>query len=324
MEHSMTKKLAKEWTTDFTNVNVNALNFTNLEDSEKGQKRAFPRYEHPKYGSERPLYIQLPWILMESYGIPTLGQYYESDENRLFIKLPLNLSIPDIKNFVDFLKSIDSKLESKEFKEKIFGPKANKYKYQPIVKVPLDGDDEKKVRLPYMKLNLDTTYPDKKIKSLLFVASSTDKNRTRTQIDNLDTVSKFEKYLCYQSTIHPIIKPSKLWAHPPTKPGAEYGLTFKLTKVEVVMPQRSITNIKNYEEINGGFLDEDSDSDIDNNKLTPSNSDEHITETKVINTNKLSDKSDDESEDDSDTESSDDEPVQKPVLNVKAKAKAKK
>ena len=99
--NTIDKKLAKQMTISFTSFDISKLYFTTLEENDrsKGQKIAYPRYEH---NNEYPLLIQFPWFQLSSYGIPRLGEYYKDDSQRLFIKIPLDQSISEIKNFSNF------------------------------------------------------------------------------------------------------------------------------------------------------------------------------------------------------------------------------
>jgi hypothetical protein len=320
---NMNKKVAQQMTVKFSDINISKLSFTELEENErsKGQKMAYPRYEHPVYGAEHPLLIQLPWIHLGSYGIPRVGQYYEKDSDRTFIKVPLDQSIPEIKVFSDFLKNIDSKLSSQEFKEKSFGTKANKYIYQPIFRKPQEEEDDdiklKKdhdLRHPYMKLKIDTTYPDNKILSIVFITTTENSKKVRTQVEDIVTIDDFAKYVCFMSRIHPIVRPVKLWAQSVSKKDPLYGLTFKLVKLELEQPKNNTSKIKEYLKVDG-FLNSDSESEPENKK---SNSTKLTTE----NNKESESESEDEIEDESDD--SDDLNINPTPVKVTPKAKSKK
>ena len=140
----MASKSAKEMTTNYSDVDVSRLGFTDLEENtrSKGQKIAYPRYDHQSNGSDSPLFIQFPWVNLNSYGIPRIGEYYSDDSQRAFVKIPLDQSIPEIKQFSELLQAIDEKIGSDEFKEKMFGAKASKYEYQPIYRLPQEEDED--------------------------------------------------------------------------------------------------------------------------------------------------------------------------------------
>lgn len=267
----MATKSAKEMTTNYSDVDVLRLGFTDLEDNtrSKGQKIAYPRYDHHSNGSDSPLFIQFPWVDLKSYGIPRLGEYYSDDSQRAFVKIPLDQSIPEIKNFSELLKSIDEKLGSEEFKEKMFGSKASKYEYQPIFRLPQEDDETPKdpnkkdygPRQPYMKLKIDTTFPDNKVKSIVFTSvPGAGGKRTRTKVEGISTIDDISSHICFMSKIRPIGRPVKLWAQAPNKKDPTYGLTFKMAKVEVEPPSKSNSNVKQYLE-SDAFLDSDEESE---------------------------------------------------------------
>ncbi len=259
-----------DMTTKFTDVNVDLLKFTELEDNQrsKGQKIAYPRYTNPDNGSEVPLFIQFPWINMDSYGVPRIGEYYSDDSQRAFVKLPLDQSVSEIKQLCDMLQKMDNVLGSDEFKKKMFGNKAPKYKYQPIFRIPQEDDEDTKKddkkdngpKHPYMKLKIDTNFGDGQVKTIIFNSVLKDGKRVRTKIDGVKTINDFASHVCWKSRIHPVARPVKLWAQAPNKPDPSYGLTFKIAKIEVEPPNKINLNVKQFLE-SDAFLDSDEESD---------------------------------------------------------------
>ena len=70
--------------------------------------------------------IQLPGVDLDMYGIPSKCDFYKEDYQRMFVKLPLNQNIPESKGLTQgFLKQLDEKLSSNEFKENMLGGKRN-------------------------------------------------------------------------------------------------------------------------------------------------------------------------------------------------------
>ena len=255
-------------TTNYTDVNVSQVNFTDLEENtrSKGQKISYIRYTSPETGSEIPLFIQFPWINLNSYGVPKLGEYYTDDSQRSFVKVPLDQSVLEVKQLSDMLRKLDDKLGSSEFKEKMFGTKASKYIYQPILRMPQEDEDTKKdakkdygPRHPYMKLKIDTTYPDNQVKSIIFTSVMEGSKRVRTKVDGVKSLDDFASHVCWMSRIRPIARPVKLWAQAASKKDPTYGLTFKIAKTEVEPPVKSNSNVKQYLE-SDAFLDSDEES----------------------------------------------------------------
>ncbi len=266
----MSTKSAKEMTTNYTDVDVSQVNFTDLEDNtrSKGQRISYIRYTSPDTGSEVPLFIQFPWIHLSSYGVPKLGEYYTDDSQRSFVKVPLDQSVSEVKQLSDMLRKLDDKLGSTEFKEKMFGTKASKYVYQPILRMPQEEDEDTKKdtkkdygpRHPYMKLKIDTTYPDNQVKSIVFTSVMEGSKRVRTKVEGVKSVDDFASHVCWMSRIRPIARPVKLWAQAANKKDPTYGLTFKIAKTEVEPPAKSNSNVKQYLE-SDAFLDSDEESD---------------------------------------------------------------
>jgi len=336
----------KDMTTNYTDVNVPQLNFTDLEDNQrsKGQKIAYIRYTD-KSNNEIPLFIQFPWVYLGSGGIPRIGEYYTDDSQRSFVKVPLDQSIPEIKKFSEMLQQIDEKTGSDAFKEKMFGTKASKYQLQPIFRLPQEDDGPKDPskkdygpKHPYMKLKIDTTYPDNKVKSIVF-SSVLDANgkRVRTKVNNISTIDDIATQICFMCKFRAIGRPVKLWAQAPNKKDPTYGLTFKMSKVEVEPPTKNKSNVKQYLE-SDEFLDSD-DSDTEEtikmietssitSKVKPVATKQAVAE---VDSESDSDDSDEEvqtvakqiEESDDDDDESDEEEV-KPVKPVKKVTKTTK
>ncbi len=326
----MASKSAKEMTTNYSDVDVTRLGFTDLEENtrSKGQKIAYPRYDHPSHGSDSPLFIQFPWVNLNSYGIPRLGEFYSDDSQRAFVKIPLDQSIPEVKQFSELLQAIDEKLGSDEFKEKMFGAKASKYEYQPIYRLPQEEDEDAKKdpnkkdygpRHPYMKLKIDTTYPENKVKSIVFTSvPSANGKRTRTKVDGISTVDDIASHICFMSKIRPIGRPVKLWAQAPNKKDPTFGLTFKMAKVEVEPPSKSNSNVKQYLE-SDAFLDSDDESETIETVKAVTTSKPVVTQSKTSVKQVAQVESDEESEQESEDES--EEEVTKPAVKGKAPVK---
>ena len=121
------------------------LSFTDLEENDrsKGQKIAYPRYNHPTLGEGSGLILQGEWMEMVSYGVPSLGEYYPEDKDRAFVKIPIDLSKPEVQSMIKPLEELDEHFGSESFKKTSFGKYAKKYSYQSIVRhPPVDEDEE--------------------------------------------------------------------------------------------------------------------------------------------------------------------------------------
>jgi hypothetical protein len=299
---------SQQTTTKFQDFDVKDLTFTKFEGNErsKAQDMAFPRYKETQR-----LMLQAPWIDMNAYGVPQLGEYYKTDKDRAFIKIPLDLNNPEVKEFYEKLQSIDEFMSSKKFKEQQWGAKANKYKYAyPICRVPVeDEDDEDKdkkkskyPRPPYMKVKLDATWPETKILTQVYTSIMKDGKREREK-QEVESVDDFANHVRYLSKIRPIITPVKAWCEKKAKMGSnemQYGLTFKLVKIEVEPHVGGGSNMSQYMN-NDAFIDSD-DEDTPKFQGKPS-----TVKTSTLPLINKSTKNDDDDEDDEPQAGDDDE-----------------
>ena len=298
----------QQTTTKFQDFDVKDLTFTKFEENErsKAQNMAFPRFKETQR-----LMLQGPWIEMNAYGVPQLGEYYKTDKDRAFIKIPLDLNNPEIKEFYEKLQSIDEMMSSKKFKEQQFGTKASKYKYAyRICRVPVEDEEEdedkdkkksKYPRPPYMKVKLDATWPETKITTQVFTSIMKDGKREREK-QEVESVDDFANVVRYLSKIRPIITPVKGWCEKKAKMGSnemQYGLTFKLVKVEVEPHVGGGSNMSQYMN-NDAFIDSDDDEPKFQGK--PS-----ITKTSALPLINKSKKDEEEEEDDEDPQNGEDE-----------------
>jgi hypothetical protein len=105
--------MANEVTVDYSKFDVNHLTFTKLEENSrsKGQLIAYPRFDPTNSGKEGALFLQSPWLKLFTYGVPRLGEYYKTDGDRSHLRVPFDMSIPEIALFAQKMKEIDEKYE---------------------------------------------------------------------------------------------------------------------------------------------------------------------------------------------------------------------
>jgi len=184
-------------------VNVNQISFGALEDSTyvKSQKQAFINHKNQK------LLIQTPYFLTETYGVTRAGEYYQTLKSRAFFKMPLcddrrefpvEVDYDAIMTFHQKLVEIDEMMSSSETKNKLFGDKADKYEYVPIVRQPqvLDEDDEnqkKYYRPAFCKFKLDLAFDTEVPKFRLFDGSSG--KRVEVKMNSFEDALKYFKFL---------------------------------------------------------------------------------------------------------------------------------
>jgi len=270
----MSNNKAKDLTVNYVDIDVARISSTELQENErsKGQRIAYPRYHHPVLGENQALMMQFPWIRLETYGVPRAGEYFKSDADRSFVKVPLNSSIPEVATLIEKVKELDAYFASEDFATKLLGKKWNKYTYQPIyretnVQQGDDSDEEgaaKKdveVKLPYLKLKIDTEYGSNAIKTQVFRSETVDGKRVRTEVTDLACLDDFTKLVSYQSNFRPITRLVKFWAQPLTKKDPIWGATLKIAKAEVEPSAKGNGLYKQYMNADA-FLDSDEEGEV--------------------------------------------------------------
>lgn len=303
--------------TKWNNVKVHNINFepfvepTTISKGQssiisKGQSIAYPRYTNDN-NEVITLLIQAPnKIKISTYGIPN-KLFTEKDSDRAKIKLPLDQSIPEVKEFSEFLQQIDTKLSSENFRKKMW-PQASplqlqQLEYQSCYHIPTivnENDDKKKkyIRHPYMNIKLDMSYPDNQIKTIVF----NEQNNIRTKLDDIKTIDDFANVVKLNSYVTVIFRLSKLWCQPFNKKNPMYGLGFKVVKIAVEPPQEMYSNIKEFLE-SDTFLDSDKESDTIETVVLNTKSSSVVKNKQIAQV---------ESDDESDEES-DEEPIKEPI-----------
>jgi len=258
----------------YSDLDASRISSTDLEENDrsKGQKIAYPRYDHPTLGPDQRIYIQFPHVKLVTYGVPRAGEYYQTENARAFIKLPLDLALPEVQTLVEKMKAIDAHFSSQEFAEKLLGKKWNKYTYQSIFReVIVDEDDdqkskpkgkyEAKPKYPYMKLKLDTEYDTDKVITKTYRADTINGEKKRTEVSPFENLDEFTKLVSWQSTIRPIAMMTKFWVQPITNKNPSWGVTFKVKKMEVEPAQKSSGS--------NSFMNSDAFLDSDDEESAP-------------------------------------------------------
>jgi hypothetical protein len=314
---------------DYTNFEIGNLTFSELSEGSKGMLRAYPQYIDPDTKRKiKDYHIQTPWIELNDYGIPKLGDFFPTDNEREFIRIPCDLNESTCVEFANILKQLDTTMSSKEKKEELFQKNWKKYKYSPSFREVIDqnqDDDEdetdkrkqlkNKVKKPSIKLKFDIAYDTKENNTIIYHSVMENEKRVRTKLEkeNLVTIDDYVRAIPYMSKIRCHIKPVSLWAHGPKKPDPMYGITWKVHKIEVEVPS-------NYNVISKEARESDNFIDSDNDEPQSKQTTIHKTISKV-NTEIVSSESDTKVKDNSesdDSESDDDElkPVVNNIVNV--------
>ena len=304
--------------TTYQNFNPEKLTFTELKETKstkstksKGTLIGYSRYLDEN-NKENKLLLQSPRMVLNYYGIPSKdSEFHKTDEERTFIKIPLDLTDPNVAIFANKIIKFDSIMSSDEYKLLVLGKKYYKhYKYVPVYRESqvqhTDNDDEEdnvknkknkskeeKVieRPPYMKLKLDLEWPENTIKTSIYEVSTVNNKKIRTKITDINSIDDFAKYICYMCNYRCIITPSKMWGHAKTKPNPDYGVSFKIISIEVEQSKYfGLNNKQIYESDN--FIDSDNEDEIEKlsvAKTTKSNENE-IAKVSVEKTTKSNDK----------------------------------
>lgn len=332
------------------------LSYTELDTENeriKSQFISYPRYTDEKYG-ENSFVFQTDWMKITQYGLPSLGEYYKTDSERNFLKVPLDPNQDGCNSLENMLTQVDEYTE--ENKKNILGKFAKLYTYQPIVREPASLDDlitdddededkkkpkDNKVRFKYCKMKLDTTYPDGEIKTNLYVRDSETDKPTYTPVSNATQLSE---YVNWGSEVRMIVMVNKLWAAKnKDKSGTRsYGTAMKILQLEV-KPRQSTGSIRNqfsryaFDDDNEDDSDESNDStedaSVDDDDLDAGVDEEDNEDNDDDDDDNDEDEGDDEDdEDDDENEEADEEAVEdesseevvKPTKKKKNKSKSSK
>jgi hypothetical protein len=278
---------------------------------------------------------QTPWSSYFTGGTPKYNeQYYDTDSKRQFYRyaFPCELShfgreeemndeqieyfnklIQENEIFRLKLAEIDEYMKSDKVKSQMFGKKADKYNYIPIVRsVEEDDDDDedeektkKKIRFNHsMKMKLDVDWNTKNISTKVYQMNSgtLEKPKEPKECD-IETVDEFIEVVPYRSRVRCIIKIVKVWAHPPKNKNPEYGLTLKLLKIQVVPTLSGSGNV---------------DCDFDDSDEEIETDGEEVSKPEVFASKEENESEDSESED---SESEDEAPPPKSKGRGKSKTK---
>ena len=273
-------------------------------DGKKGMGLiTWPRYDHPKLGSNEIPIIRFPNIDMDSYGIPRESEYFPTPLKRSFVKVPLDESKPDIKKLIKKLKEIDEYFTSDVNVNLLFGKKAHIYKnnycplYNEACNTQYDDNNEDNVKktgfkLPFIKLKLNVDVDSGDIKSKLSINEIINNIETPVEVHGTKSIDDFIKVLCYRCELKPEVELTKLWAQAATMPNPKWGVSAKLIKGLIKPPAKNNSKAsQNYED--SAFINSDNEND--------DNSDNN--DTKSVNKTslkKIAQVDSDDSDDDSD------------------------
>ncbi|AUL78304.3 hypothetical protein QJ856_gp0513 [Tupanvirus deep ocean] len=203
--------------------------------------------------NEKPFVVVTEPIKITAGGIPKLNEHYcQEDINREFINIAFDITQPSCLKLKLFFEKADNYFDSDTIRKRLFGSKADRYEYQPIIKIKTNYDD-------------DDDYPHKnkpkrpdycKVKFLISQCGNKRKITTRfKEFGNemkLDTVTKMAEKVRFFKTYTFAICIRKIWANRIVAPGADkifYGVG--LSMVEITMGSPYIDFGKPIYDING-------------------------------------------------------------------------
>merc|ERR1711865_366093 len=301
-----------KFTTKYEDIDATRINITQLEENERsnGQLIGFVKYQSPTSGEEIDFNVQSPFFKIVNYGIPTLGKYYETDAQRLYVKVPMDISNKEVATFVEQMSTIDKILGSEKFKSEQFGKKASKYNYSPIIRYTEDDDGNQK--MPYLKLKFKTWYnpvtkSSEKVTTNFTILDDNDEIKEQLEISS---VTEATEYLRYLSEFRTIMRAIKVWAHNPKTKNPEYGMVFKAEKIQIKPQKGGNTVYKSYYAAeNNAFLSDSDDEEIaetDKVEVKDDSDDDEKVEKKASTKKKAKKEKEKEKEKESDSDSDSD------------------
>lgn len=288
-----------------------------------------------------PMRLQTGKIKMTGGGIPQLDSErekrnqktygnYKSDEDREFMKIPLDPKQKACNDLKDFMTMLDEHYGSEEFRKKHFKTKWEQYMYSPCVREPQTQDEEEnsdedgKASKNKKKAVVESKYPKLDTCKMKFdTERETHKNRTKLvkNVDGkktrvvADTITEIAKEIRFQSTCKFVFTFAKMWAQKlPSKKGGskDYGIGFKILAIEYEPGEAS--NFGGDAEFDSNS-DEDEEEEVDTkkskSKTPPAKSNAKPNAKPNAKASKL------DSDDDSDSDKSEEISAKKPVAGKK-------
>ena len=226
-------------TTTVVKVNefdVNQFNFETFPEKYKRYNKQAIML--PTLNGERCPIIQLPWVEISQYGIPSKSDLFKEDSQRYFIKLPLDDTVKSEEIKKNFFDSIDAKFGCATMRNKLIGDKS-KHTYQALVRTPVT-DDNKPDKMPYIKFKLQSLYPSNEITTGIVIQEH---NGGEIKPVEATTIDEVLKNVPFNSKVKCFVTPSKLWYNN-TCSDSYYGITFKVVKIFAKHPEKPKEQLK--------------------------------------------------------------------------------
>lgn len=179
-------------------------------------------FSYPKYENDIEIHLQTPWFL-NKYGIPKINKYNKTDQERLYINLPL-IKNEETNDFIEYLKNLDNYLDSQDFR--ISMKISDKFNYVPLIK----QNENSKDSTPTFKIKLKTSYEEKTILTKVY------KENSLIEFVDINDLSKIISINC---KIRCVIKPTKLWVSFGLK---KYGVNYEMIRCQIEQPDEEIND----------------------------------------------------------------------------------
>jgi hypothetical protein len=294
------KSSSNRKTTIYKCKDINLKNFVVSELKDEGaQPLAYINYLDPNLKAETKILVQSGKFKLTGHGIPRLSKpddkykYYETDDKREFIKLPLDPEFPACNELRELFEKVDEHFASEEFRKKLFGTKKyKKYQYQKCIRTPQSADDEDSEeesgsedegKTKNSKNKKDAKgnkkadgkkYPVLDFIKMKFNIIPTDSGRiNRTKITKLDgkkkipvsakTITEIANEIRFLSELRVVFYFNKVWANKTQTGGMYmYGVGIKVMAIEYTP---SVSRGINPDHIEFSSDDEDNEEDETNN-----------------------------------------------------------
>lgn len=261
---------------DVKDFNVTKLSFSEIDFAKKNEKPekgkiAYGQTQYisfPRYDEQLPTF-RAGWIQMSCRGIPSLGEYYKDDAARDFVQIPLleerhlpqpykgkpftpkellarQFTLQSCKELRKMMSNIDNYIMKN--KSKILGKFAEKFEYQPIIRVPQASDDlnedkdedsEPVERPDYLKFKLMTNFESKELETALYTCEEIGEDGKaigtvkQNDVRTITDLCEYHNWFCVARNIFRMVK---LWAaRSPNKDTGKrtFGVTFKIAQILV-------------------------------------------------------------------------------------------
>jgi hypothetical protein len=204
----------------------------------------------PCYGKDnKPLYLETGCIDVESYAFDNYAK------NPLKLKLPIHHDTLNGVQLLNCLKEIDRLLEGDLKKRLIdkFGDTFKSYTYLPRVKVKKTIEKDILNDIKYSDLmkyeplivHFDINNKTKEIKTKLYHKNCSTNSIAKIPISD---VNEFKKYIYNGVQIRYILRGDRIFV---LKDKKKYGITFKVTQIEIINKDRPLSEYGFSNSVNG-------------------------------------------------------------------------